>query len=418
MVCLSAASKAADYSCYIDTPFTQNILQSLNKYYIAIEGDIRKCFDKINHKILLKQIWRRIADHRIVKLIEAFLKAGVMEGALFKETPEGTPQGGIISPLLANIYLHVLDEWWWEKFGSLTHKEKWKRREKGLGNAILVRYADDFVLLWNGTRKAAFDLRDELKQFLWDELRLELNEEKTYVTYLTDGIDFSGFNIQLMFPTNNKSWLRVTPTANNVKRFCAKIKALTKRGITYATAEQRFKTLNRIIRGWGNYYRHISFTHEAKELDYWINQQVLIWFKNKHQGVGVRRILAQYKQREVTKRYNRWNFAAMDGQSGAAIFIAKLADICLTRYRRKKLENPYLTPKQLPQDELESPLLDPVLVNTNAESVAWYEKKVQVRHRDGFQCVDCGTKQVILDVHHIIPESKGGTDDMDNLVTL
>jgi len=393
-------------------------VHTVNKYYIAIEGDIRKCFDKINHKILLKQIRRRIADHRIVKLIEAFLKAGVMEGALFKETPEGTPQGGIISPLLANIYLHVLDEWWWEKFGSLTHEEKWKRREKGLGNAILVRYADDFVLLWNGTRKAAFDLRDELKQFLWDELRLELNEEKTHVTYLTDGIDFLGFNIQLKFPTDNKPWLRVTPTASNVKRFRAKIKALTKRGTTYATAEQRFKTLNRIIRGWGNYYRHISFTHEAKELDYWINQRVLIWLKNKHQGKGVRRILAQYKHREVTRQYNRWNFAAMDGQTGAAIFIARLADIRLTRYRRKKRENPYLNPKQLTQDEPESPFLDPIVVNTNAESVAWYEKKAQVRHRDGFQCVDCGTKQVILDVHHIIPESKGGTDDMDNLVTL
>ena len=99
-------------------------VHTVNKYYIAIEGDIRKCFDRINHKILLKLVRKRIADRRIVKLIEAFLKAGVMEGKLFQETPEGTPQGGILSPLLANIYLHVLDEWWHEKFNSLSQERK------------------------------------------------------------------------------------------------------------------------------------------------------------------------------------------------------------------------------------------------------------------------------------------------------
>jgi group II intron reverse transcriptase/maturase len=239
---------------------------------------------------------KRIADQRILKLIEAFLKAGVMEGALFQESIDGTPQGGIISPLLANIYLHELDKWWWEKFGKLNLKEKWKRREKGLGNAVLIRYADDFIILWNGTKKAALELQQELKQFLWEELKLELNEEKTHVTYLTDGIEFLGFHIELKFPTDNKPWLRVTPTRDNVKRFRAKIKALTKRGTTFATVEQRIKGLNRIIRGWGNYYRHISFTEDAKKLDFWINERVLIWLKNKHNGIGVRRILNQYKR--------------------------------------------------------------------------------------------------------------------------
>jgi group II intron reverse transcriptase/maturase len=204
-------------------------VQSQNKYFWAIEGDIRKCFDRIHHETLLRLIRQRIGDSHITTLVSAFLKAGLMDGGLFHDTPEGTPQGGILSPLLANIYLHQLDLWWWRKFGQLTHLEKWKRRLAKLGNAILVRYADDFVILWNGTRQDALALRDELKQFLADELHLELSEEKTHITHLTDGLDFLGFHIQLELPTDgHKMWLRVTPTKENVKRFRLKIKALTK----------------------------------------------------------------------------------------------------------------------------------------------------------------------------------------------
>jgi RNA-directed DNA polymerase len=96
-----------------------NQVQPQNKHFWAIEGDIRKCFDHIHHRILLKLVRQRIADHRIVNLLKAFLKAGLMDGGLFEDTPEGTPQGGILSPLLANIYLHQLDLWWWREFGSL-----------------------------------------------------------------------------------------------------------------------------------------------------------------------------------------------------------------------------------------------------------------------------------------------------------
>ena len=108
-------------------------VHTVNKYFWAIEGDIRKCFDRINHRILLRLVGRRIADGRILHFIEAMLTAGAMEGALFHDTPEGTPQGGILSPLLANIYLHELDLWWWRKFGSLSKAEKWKRRQNRAG---------------------------------------------------------------------------------------------------------------------------------------------------------------------------------------------------------------------------------------------------------------------------------------------
>jgi RNA-directed DNA polymerase len=389
-----------------------------NKFLWAIEGDIKKCFDRVNHRILLRLVRRRIADHRIVNLVKAFLKAGLMESGLFEETVTGTPQGGILSPLLANIYLHQLDMWWWRKYGSLSPKQKEARRKATQGNAVLVRYADDFVILWNGTHQGAFALREELRQFLWEQLHLELTEEKTHVTHLTDGLDFLGFHIQWRLD-GNKPWLRVTPTRANIRRFKAKIKAMTKRGTAFATPEMRLKALNRVIRGWGNYYRHVSFKQDAHELDFWINRRVLIWLKHKHDGKGVHWILEHYKVRETTNGKNRWNFAATNSKDGSYIFLAKLSDIHLTKYRRRKPENPYLNAVSVPSpDEPETPLLEPRIVNVRPEKVAWLETRAEVLKRDEYRCVECGNVFVPFEIHHEIPQKEGGEDKLDNLQTL
>lgn len=389
-------------------------VQRQTKYFWAIEGDIRKCFDRIHHDILLKQIRQRIADERVVQLVSAFLTAGVMENALFQETREGTPQGGILSPLLANIYLHQLDLWWWQKFGSLTPGQKQQRRIKHSGNAILVRYADDFVLLWNGTHQGALELKEELKQFLWEHLRLELSEEKTHVTHMTDGIDFLGFHIQYMLPQGRKPWLKVTPTKRNIQRFKAKIKALTGQGTTFATPEMRFKGLNRVIRGWGNYYRHVSFKYHASKLDFWLAKRVLIWLRHKHHNRGVRSLLKQYLLRETTQCYNRDNFGVR-----TVVFIAKLSDIRLRAYRPAKRPNPYLVADHiLEPEEAETPFLDPRVVNLPPAALAWQNQRARVLKRDNGCCQHCGTTCKPMDVHHILPPKQGGTDDLDNLITL
>jgi group II intron reverse transcriptase/maturase len=394
-------------------------VQPQNKFFWAIEGDIRKCFDRIHHKRLLKELRKRIADERIVQLVKAFLTAGVMEGALFQETRDGTPQGGILSPLLANIYLHQLDLWWWQKFGNLTPGQKQYRRKTGKGNAILVRYADDFVLLWNGTHQGARDLKAELKQFLWEELHLELSEEKTHITHMTDGIDFLGFHIQYMLPSQGrKPWLRVTPTKRNLQRFKAKIKALTRRGTTYATPEIRFKGLNRVIRGWGNYYRHVSFTYHASKLDFWMGQRILKWLRHKHPKRGVRSLLKQYLLREVSGRYNRDNFG-VQAINGETVFIAKLGDIRLTPYRWTKRPNPYLTVDRILEPErTETPFLEPRFVNLPPSALTWTKQRARAMRRDKGTCQHCGIDCKTMDVHHIIPREQGGTDDLDNLITL
>lgn len=386
------------------------------KFFWAIEGDIRKCFDRINQTTLLRLIGQRIADQRVVGLVKACLTAGMMEDGLFRETPEGTPQGGILSPLLANIYLHQLDLWWQRQFGNPYERKK--RRQQGQGNAVLIRYADDFVLLWNGTHAGALALKAELKQFLWDELHLELSEEKTAVTHLKDGLDFLGFHIQWELSSDREPWLRVTPTRKNIQRFHDKIRAMTDRRTLLAPVDTRFKTLNRVITGWGRYYQHVSFSHDAARLDWWINERVLEWLMDKHKGKGVRWVLAEYKKREVRNGHNRWNLSVKDAK-GETIYIAKLEDIRLRPYRGKRVPHPYLAAEEVPVwAEPETPFLEPHVLNLGTAKTLWREMRIQVMERDGHRCTCCGRADAALDVHHVVARRDGGTDEPANLVTL
>ena len=135
--------------------------QESKRFFWVIEGDISSCFDTINHRKLLKVLRRRIDDKKLLDLIWKFLRAGVMERKLFRDTKRGTPQGGIISPLLANIYLNELDEYM-KKYTSLSRREKLHRRHSGQPNFVYVRYADDFVVLTNATKANAEQLKTEL----------------------------------------------------------------------------------------------------------------------------------------------------------------------------------------------------------------------------------------------------------------
>lgn len=392
----------------------------LQKYYWIIEGDIRKCFDRVNHTTLMKLVKRRIADDRILTLIERFLKAGVLEEGLFQETPEGTPQGGILSPLLANIYLNELDQWWWRTFGGRTRNEKRRNRNAGNGNAILTRYTDDFCILWNGSREGALALREELRQFLWDELHLELSVEKTQVTHLDDGIDFLGFHIQRETPSDNKPWIRITPTQENVRRYRARIKQLTRYNTTFMPVADKLRLLNRLILGWGNYYRGVNFSHDAKELDWWTNRRVLIWLKAKHNGLGVRAILDLYKVREKYGKKDRWNFAAKDGQ-GKMVYLTKMTDIRSRRYRPHKRPNPYLSEEicqHIPLTIAENPFTKTGKVNYTPENTEWLETRQTVLERDNYHCVKCGKSSPPFYVHHLVARKDNGADDFDNLQTL
>ena len=162
-------------------------------YEWIVEGDIKACFDEISHPALLSRIRVRIGDRRVLALVKAFLKAGILtEDGTLMGTQTGTPQGGILSPVIANVALSVLDEHF--VASRLNHEERAKRRRRGLPNYRLIRYADDWCLAVSGTREQAQALRTEAAEVL-STMGLRLSPEKTLITHIDEGLDFLGWRI-------------------------------------------------------------------------------------------------------------------------------------------------------------------------------------------------------------------------------
>jgi RNA-directed DNA polymerase len=394
----------------------QSRITTQNKYLWVIEGDIKGCFDNVQHDILLKLIQRRIKDQAIIDLINRMLKAGVIENGQYRPTTTGTPQGGVLSPLLTNIYLHEFDDWWWEKYGKLTPYQKAKRRKQGIGNCILTRYADDFVILCNGPRTAVERLREEARQFLWEELRLELSLDKSRITHVTDGFDFLGFHLQWKLPKSGKPWLRVTPSQKSIDRFKHTIKTMTRRNTFYQAPLEKIKSLNRVMRGWNQYYEYVNATKTASQLTYWANDRLFIWLKKRHKR-GARWVLKTYRHREQRERTSRWNFGVTD-EKGQMVYLYHLTDLHRRIYYARKHPHPYLI-EQLPDpnNELETPFVDRWDGHTTPEKADWVEIRLAVLARDEYRCTQCGNKDN-LHVHHSQARRQGGTHQMDNLQTL
>ncbi len=388
-------------------------IQRATKFYWVVEGDVRGCFDAIRHDHLMTIIQQRVADRQILILIERFLKAGVLEGEWYQPTREGVPQGSVVSPLLANLYLHHFDLWWWQKYGSLTTREKTKRRQSGLANSRLVRFADDWLLLINGTRAQAEELREEARQYLWDSLGLELNMGKTHITHAQDGFEFVGFHLQWLTPTNRKPWLRAIPTPDNIERFKAKVRQMTN-GRQVGDPYLKVLALNRILRGWILYYRHANAKDIAHKLDWWVYRRFTHWLK-RHHGWGVRRVLAEYEQQQDGRRKN----LAVCNEHGRSVFLYRMSDLPLTRYRTRNYPNPYIQPQYVVTQMEDEPVvpLEAGAWQGGSRHAEWQERRRQILQRDGYTCQYCGhTSQ--LEAHHIRARHKGGTDSPENLVTL
>jgi RNA-directed DNA polymerase len=172
-------------------------LLTTNSYEWVVDADIEACFDTIDHTALLGRLRRRIEDKRVLALVKAFLKVGILtvEGA-DRETTTGTPQGGILSPLLANIALSVLDDHFedaWQAMGNGNQRKY--RRGKGQATYRIVRYAEDFVILVAGARAHAEVLADRAAALL-APMGLRLSAEKTRICHIDEGFDFLGFRIQ------------------------------------------------------------------------------------------------------------------------------------------------------------------------------------------------------------------------------
>lgn len=229
-------------------------------YQWVIEGDIASYFDTIPHRRLIKAVKKRVADKNIRDILWQFLRAGVMYRDKKQETLSGTPQGGIVSPLLANIYLDELDKYMESNYLNFSEDQRKRRRKQGKENLLYVRYADDFVVLCNGTKAQTLVIKEELTKVL-DNLGLVLSEEKTKVTHITEGIRFLGYWIERSVGETGKMVPKVLIPEDAIKRFRHKIREITAPNTCNDATNAKISALNSVTRGWCNYYRITTYPH-------------------------------------------------------------------------------------------------------------------------------------------------------------
>ena len=256
-----------------------------NSYEWAVEGDISDCFDQIEHTALLGRVRARIGDRRVLGLVKAFLKAGLLtEAHRRRDTTTGTPQGGILSPLLANIALSALDEQfvgdWQETMATRWQRER--RRRDGLPTYRLVRDADGFLEMVSGSQAHAEELRDRTAAAL-TPMGLSLSEEKTRITHLDEGFDFLGFRIKRdrRRGTKGTRFVYTYPARKALASVKARVRAITRQGTNHPLTSL-LRQLNLLLRGWTTYFRNAVSARTFGYLHQFTWVRVIRWLRRKH----------------------------------------------------------------------------------------------------------------------------------------
>lgn len=359
-----------------------------------LEGDIKSCFDRISHDWLLANV---PMDKTI---LQQWLKAGFMEGSVLYPTGEGTPQGGICSPVLANLALDGLERRLREKYPKATSKS---RKAK----VNLVRYADDFII----TGSSRELLENEVKPLVEDFLRergLELSEEKSEITPRKDGFDFLGQHIR-----QYGDKILVKPSPKNVATFLRKVRGIIKAN-EQATTEHLIRQLNPVIRGWANYHRHVVSKATFVEVDHAIFQALWHWAKRRHPNKPKRWVKDKYFH-AINGRC--WVFCAetMDKEGKPRqIQLFRAGSVPIKRHTKIKGEaNPY----DLQWEGYFEDRLGLRMLNTAAHR----KKLLRLWFSQEGICPGCSqkiTQQSGWNLHHIERRVDGGSDRIENLVLL
>jgi RNA-directed DNA polymerase len=357
-----------------------------------LEGDIRACFDRIDHE------WS-VANTPMDKVIlRQWLKAGFIEKDVFFASREGTPQGGVISPALANRALDGLEAALHERFGAT-------QRQQRANKVHLVRYADDFII--TGISQAL--LRDEVQPLVAHFLKergLELSHEKTSITHIDDGFDFLGQNVR-----RYKNIVLLKPSRRNVKTFLTKIRDLMCQHSGHLSAGELIQRLNPQIRGWALYHRHASSSRTFSYVASVIFRRLWRWARRRHRGKSAH---------WVAKKYfiiPGWRFhGTVLSRSGRryAVQLVKASDIHIRRHVKVRGEaNPYDPKWELYFEERLARRLANSLTGQRRARYLW-------REQNGC-CPVCGQMLTLEEgwqVHHLRWRSHGGDSKAANTVLL
>jgi RNA-directed DNA polymerase len=305
-------------------------------YRWVLDADIEAAFDNLSHSAVVDRVRARVKDKRVLALVKAFLKAGVLtETGDREDSLTGTPQGGILSPLIFNVAMSALDEHLhrpWKPGGSMhTGYLRSRRRVQGLPRWRIVRYADDFVVLVHGTQADAENLRADVAQVL-APMGLQLSAAKTQVVHMSDGFDFLGFHIRWKRKRGTNKWHVYTFIADRpIRSVKAKIRALTNR-----TSQQdpgaALTRLNQIMRGWANYFNHAACKRTLSRLSPFAWWRVTRWLRALH----------RWKWKDVRRAFTtpngRWKPVTA---GGTELFNLETVRITRYRYRGNTIPNPW-----------------------------------------------------------------------------
>lgn len=299
-------------------------------YEWIVEADIEACFDSLDHTAVMDRVRGRIEDKRVLRLTKAFLKAGVLseQGGL-QGSPTGTPQGGILSPLLANIALSALDRHYGEAWRAMGANggQRQTRRRRGEATYRLVRYADDFVVMVAGERGHAEALLAETERVI-GPLGLRLSPEKTRVTHIGEGFDFLGFTIKRSRGRQGRPVIHTYPSRRSLQSVKQAVRRISRTGHNQSL-DQLLHRLNPVLRGWCAYFRHGVSKQTFNYLRAYCWRRVVCWLRRKHPKASWRWLRRRY----------------LDGwwPTGAEVALFNPSGMAVTRYRYRgaKIATPW-----------------------------------------------------------------------------
>ncbi len=379
-------------SCHDAIEAIFNSIHQQPKY--VLDADIKGAFDHINHEALLRKLGTYPA---IRQMIKRWLKAGVMDEGVFHETPSGTPQGGVISPLLMNIALHGMEE-------AVRGIYRAKRQ-----NPLFVRYADDLVV-FHSSEEGIHKAQEVIEAWL-SEMGLELKASKTRITHTAEGFDFLGFTIGQVpvgkthrgkrsngKPLDFKTIIK--PSKEALKRHQEEIRTIVEKNRS-APQEKLIQELNPVIRGWTNYYRTVAASQTFSSCRRQLFRKLEYWAKRRHPNKGMHWIMNKYWHVEEGKG---WHFRTKDGPK-----LWQHTDTKIQRHTKVKGKaSPYDGKLLYWSQRLSS---GPVVSGRAASLLRKQQGKCrwcELLFRDGDQ----------IEIDHILPKHLGGGEELSNLFAL